>query len=61
MRFLWMFRVPELPEVETVVRSLRPVLLGRRILNAEFGKSRVLIGSAAKTIDALVGAPRQVH
>jgi formamidopyrimidine-DNA glycosylase len=47
--------MPELPEVETVVRSLRPVLIGRRILNAEFGKSRVLIGSAAKTIAALAG------
>jgi formamidopyrimidine-DNA glycosylase len=48
--------MPELPEVETVVRSLRPVLVGRRILNAEFGKSRVLIGSAAKTVNALAGS-----
>src|SRR5579863_3393512 len=54
-RFWSICPMPELPEVETVVRSLRPVLLGRRILNAEFGKSRVLIGSAAKTVNALAG------
>lgn len=47
--------MPELPEVETVVRTLRPALVGRRILNAEFGKSLVLIGSAAKTSAALAG------
>lgn len=47
--------MPELPEVETVVRTLRPLLAGRRILNAEFGKSRVLIGSAAKVVEALAG------
>jgi formamidopyrimidine-DNA glycosylase len=35
--------MPELPEVETVVRSLAG-LAGRRILNAEFRKLRVLIG-----------------
>jgi formamidopyrimidine-DNA glycosylase len=37
--------MPELPEVETVVRSLAP-LVGRRILNAEFRQSRILIGDA---------------
>lgn len=40
--------MPELPEVETVVRSLAP-LAGRRILNAEFRKPRVLIGSAEES------------
>jgi formamidopyrimidine-DNA glycosylase len=35
--------VPELPEVETVVRSIRP-LVGRRILSAEFRGLRVLRG-----------------
>jgi formamidopyrimidine-DNA glycosylase len=35
--------MPELPEVETVVRSIAP-LLGRRILSAEFGGLRVLRG-----------------
>ncbi len=47
--------MPELPEVETVVRTLRPALVGRRILNAEFSQSRVLIGSAAMTAGALAG------
>jgi formamidopyrimidine-DNA glycosylase len=35
--------VPELPEVETVVRSIAP-LVGRRILSAEFRCQRVLRG-----------------
>ena len=47
--------MPELPEVETVVRSLRPAIIGRRILNAEFGQLRVLIGSPHKTAKALAG------
>ncbi|HTA44532.1 MAG TPA: bifunctional DNA-formamidopyrimidine glycosylase/DNA-(apurinic or apyrimidinic site) lyase [Bryobacteraceae bacterium] len=47
--------MPELPEVETVVRTLRPAIIGRRILNAEFGQLRVLIGSPLKTAKALRG------
>ncbi len=47
--------MPELPEVETVVRSLRPAVVGRRILNAEFGTSRVLRGLPPDTADALRG------
>jgi len=47
--------MPELPEVETVVRSLRPVIIGRRILNAEFRQLRVLRGSPLATTKALVG------
>jgi formamidopyrimidine-DNA glycosylase len=35
--------MPELPEVETVVRSLAP-LVGRRILSAEFRTTRILRG-----------------
>jgi len=35
--------VPELPEVETVVRSILP-LVGRRILGAEFRAARILRG-----------------
>ena len=31
--------MPELPEVETVVRSLRTVLPGRRILSVRLGKT----------------------
>lgn len=47
--------MPELPEVETVVRTLRPAIVGRRIINAEFTGLRVLIGSARKTANALAG------
>lgn len=47
--------MPELPEVETVVRSLRPFITGRKIVNAEFTGLRVLIGSARKTAAALAG------
>jgi len=35
--------VPELPEVETVVRSIAP-LVGRRIVSAEFRSTRILRG-----------------
>src|SRR5947207_13368551 len=35
--------MPELPEVETVVRSIRP-LVGRRITTAEFRNLRILRG-----------------
>jgi formamidopyrimidine-DNA glycosylase len=47
--------LPELPEVETVVRTLRPAIVGRRILNAEFGQLRVLRGLPADTAQALAG------
>ena len=45
--------MPELPEVETVARSLAPLLTGRRILSAEFMCLRVLRGdpdTAARNI-----------
>lgn len=47
--------MPELPEVETVVRTLRPAIIGRRILNAEFRQLRVLRGSRHETMKALAG------
>jgi formamidopyrimidine-DNA glycosylase len=47
--------MPELPEVETVVRTLRPAIVGRRILNAEFTQLRVLIGSPTRTARQLAG------
>ena len=47
--------MPELPEVETVVRTLRPAIVGRRILNAEFKQLRILRGSAQDTMRALAG------
>jgi formamidopyrimidine-DNA glycosylase len=36
-------KVPELPEVETVARSIAP-LVGRRIVSAEFRSTRILRG-----------------
>ena len=36
--------MPELPEVETVVRALAPRIKGRRILSAEFRCQRILRG-----------------
>lgn len=47
--------MPELPEVETVVRTLRPAIVGRLILNAEFLQLRVLRGGAIETSQALAG------
>jgi formamidopyrimidine-DNA glycosylase len=47
--------LPELPEVETVVRTLRPAIVGRRIINAEFGQLRVLRGLPTDIVQALAG------
>ena len=46
--------MPELPEVETVVRSLKSIA-GRKILNAEFRKPRVLQGDADQSAEFLRG------
>ncbi|HVV45841.1 MAG TPA: bifunctional DNA-formamidopyrimidine glycosylase/DNA-(apurinic or apyrimidinic site) lyase [Bryobacteraceae bacterium] len=47
--------MPELPEVETVIRTLRPVIVGRKILNAEITGRRILIGSRRAAESALAG------
>jgi formamidopyrimidine-DNA glycosylase len=47
--------MPELPEVETVVRSLAPGLKGRRILAAEFRCLRVLRGSPDRAAREIAG------
>jgi formamidopyrimidine-DNA glycosylase len=47
--------VPELPEVETVVRSLAPYLPGRTIVSAELRSSFVTPGDRARTADSLAG------
>lgn len=47
--------MPELPEVETVVRSLLPHLRGRTIIAAEFRPARVLHGDPDETARRLVG------
>lgn len=41
--------MPELPEVEHVVRALRRAVVGRRILAAEINLPRLLVGSAPAT------------
>jgi formamidopyrimidine-DNA glycosylase len=47
--------MPELPEVETVVRSLAPHLPGRRIVSAEFGSRHVTPGNRAQLGRKLAG------
>jgi formamidopyrimidine-DNA glycosylase len=48
--------LPELPEVETVVRSLTPHLIGRAIQRAEFYSRLVTRGDRIATAKALSGA-----
>ncbi len=47
--------MPELPEVETVVRSLVPHLPGRTIVSAEFGSKHVTPGNRAALARKLAG------
>jgi formamidopyrimidine-DNA glycosylase len=47
--------VPELPEVETVVRSISPYITGHVILHAEVFSHRVTRGPFAATTKALTG------
>jgi formamidopyrimidine-DNA glycosylase len=49
--------VPELPEVETVVRSIAP-LVGRRIVSAEFRCRRVLRGCDPRSMAARIRGRR---
>lgn len=48
--------MPELPEVETVVRSIAPHIEGQTILAAHLSSARVTRGDRAATIRALTGA-----
>ncbi|MGA2434978.1 MAG: bifunctional DNA-formamidopyrimidine glycosylase/DNA-(apurinic or apyrimidinic site) lyase [Bryobacteraceae bacterium] len=48
-------RLPELPEVETVLRSIRPHVVGRRILDASFSSRRVMREDAAAASSLLRG------
>jgi formamidopyrimidine-DNA glycosylase len=48
--------VPELPEVETVVRSIAPHIVGHVITHADVSSHRVTRGSFAATTKALTGA-----
>ncbi len=47
--------MPELPEVETVVRDLRPHLIGRRIVRVQTGDKRLRHGWSADWADRLTG------
>lgn len=47
--------MPELPEVETVVRSVRPHLLGKRIVAAEFTSPHVTPGNRGALAKKLTG------
>ena len=47
--------MPELPEVETVVRSIAPHITGRRILSANFNSKHVTPGNRAMLAARLAG------
>jgi formamidopyrimidine-DNA glycosylase len=47
--------MPELPEVETIVRGLAPHLVGRRILNAEFRCRRICLGEPSEIAAGIIG------
>jgi formamidopyrimidine-DNA glycosylase len=47
--------LPELPEVETIARGLRPVLEGNRIVRAEVWRPNVVIGPIPRFTRALRG------
>jgi formamidopyrimidine-DNA glycosylase len=50
--------MPELPEVETIVRDIRPALLGRRIVRVALSHDDVLRGvSRRRLLQRLQGAP----
>jgi formamidopyrimidine-DNA glycosylase len=47
--------MPELPEVETIARGLRPVLEGNRIANADVWRANVIVGPVRRFTRALEG------
>ena len=51
--------MPELPEVETIVRGLRRCVLGRRIEHVELGQPRVLIGDVGRVAGFVVTSIRR--
>jgi formamidopyrimidine-DNA glycosylase len=51
--------VPELPEVETIVRGLAPRLLHRRIESIELTQPRVLIGDVARAAGHTIAGVRR--
>jgi len=55
-----MFRMPELPEVETVLRAVRPVLVGNRIVNVDILRPNMVHDPASLERDVTGGAIRDV-
>jgi formamidopyrimidine-DNA glycosylase len=51
--------MPELPEVETIVRGLAPRLVGRRILAAEFRCPRVVRGAPERIVGKTIRGVRR--
>jgi len=51
--------MPELPEVETIVRGLAPRLAGRRILTAEFRCARIVHGAPEKIVGKTIRLVRR--
>jgi len=51
--------MPELPEVETIVRGLAPRLAGRRILAAEFRCARIVHGAPEKIVGKKIQSVRR--
>ena len=47
--------MPELPEVETVVRSITPHVVGHKIVHALLSSARVTRGNHSETADSLAG------
>ena len=47
--------MPELPEVETIVRQLKKVLPGRRVERVQILRDNIVQGSPAKLTSALEG------
>jgi formamidopyrimidine-DNA glycosylase len=51
--------MPELPEVETIVRGLAPRLAGRRILAAEFRCERIVRGAPERIVGKTIRGVRR--
>jgi len=51
--------MPELPEVETIVRGLAPRLAGRRILSAEFRCPRIVRGAPERIVGKTIRRVRR--
>jgi len=53
--------MPELPEVETIARTLKPALVGQTILEADLRWARTLAAVSYTHLDRLNGIQEQQH